>query len=51
MPPQTKDGRVIFMLPFQGKVIAGTTDTPIPVSRTASSVEASSVPLRLSCSV
>jgi glycerol-3-phosphate dehydrogenase len=25
-PPQ--DGRVVFMLPFQGAVIAGTTDAP-----------------------
>ncbi|KAF5836629.1 mitochondrial glycerol-3-phosphate dehydrogenase [Dunaliella salina] len=38
--PKTKDGRVIFMLPFQGHVIAGTTDTPIKAtSRPRSSEE------------
>jgi len=30
--PKTKDGRVVFMLPFQGAVIAGTTDAPCPVT-------------------
>ncbi|KAG9048637.1 mitochondrial glycerol-3-phosphate dehydrogenase [Tulasnella sp. UAMH 9824] len=30
---QTSDGRVIFFLPWQGKVIAGTTDSPSPVER------------------
>jgi glycerol-3-phosphate dehydrogenase len=29
--PKTKDGRVVFMLPWQGRVIAGTTDAPIKV--------------------
>ncbi len=27
--PKTKDGRVIFILPWEGKTIAGTTDVPI----------------------
>jgi glycerol-3-phosphate dehydrogenase len=30
--PKTRDGRVLFMLPWQGAVIAGTTDEPCPVS-------------------
>lgn len=30
--PKTKDGRVVFMLPFQGSIIAGTTDAPCPVT-------------------
>ncbi|KAG8855343.1 mitochondrial glycerol-3-phosphate dehydrogenase [Tulasnella sp. 330] len=30
---QTSDGRVIFFLPWQGNVIAGTTDSPSPVER------------------
>lgn len=32
--PETEDGRVLFMIPWQGKVLLGTTDTPrsdIPV--------------------
>ncbi len=29
--PQTPDGRVVFMLPFQNHVIAGTTDTACEV--------------------
>ncbi|KAF8066195.1 SDP6 [Scenedesmus sp. PABB004] len=29
--PKTKDGRVVFLLPFQGAVIAGTTDAPCGV--------------------
>jgi len=29
--PKTKDGRVVFMLPFQHHIIAGTTDNPIQV--------------------
>jgi glycerol-3-phosphate dehydrogenase len=29
--PKTKDGRVVFMLPWEGRVIAGTTDEPIEV--------------------
>lgn len=31
MIPETKDGRVLFMLPWQGAVVAGTTDGPSPV--------------------
>jgi len=31
LDPATSDGRVIFFLPWQGNVIAGTTDTPAPV--------------------
>jgi glycerol-3-phosphate dehydrogenase len=27
--PKTKDGRVVFILPWEGKTIAGTTDVPI----------------------
>ena len=30
--PKTRDGRVLFMLPWQGSVIAGTTDDPCAVS-------------------
>jgi glycerol-3-phosphate dehydrogenase len=30
--PKTKDGRVVFMLPWEGRVIAGTTDSPIEAS-------------------
>jgi glycerol-3-phosphate dehydrogenase len=29
--PNTSDGRVIFFLPWQGSVIAGTTDSPTKV--------------------
>ena len=29
--PNTSDGRVIFFLPWQGSVIAGTTDSPTAV--------------------
>lgn len=29
MIPKTDDGRVLFLVPWQGKVIAGTTDTPV----------------------
>lgn len=28
--PETTDGRVLFMIPWQGKVLLGTTDTPRP---------------------
>lgn len=27
--PKTKDGRVVFMLPWQGATIAGTTGMPV----------------------
>lgn len=30
--PKTSDGRVIFFLPWQGNTIAGTTDSPTPIS-------------------
>ena len=30
--PSTSDGRVIFFLPWQGNTIAGTTDSPSPIS-------------------
>ncbi|EPY50435.1 glycerol-3-phosphate dehydrogenase Gut2 [Schizosaccharomyces cryophilus OY26] len=29
LDPSTKDGRVMFFLPWQGKVLAGTTDNPL----------------------
>jgi glycerol-3-phosphate dehydrogenase len=32
LDPATSDGRVIFFLPWQGNVIAGTTDTPTNVN-------------------
>ena len=32
MVPKTKDGRVIFAIPWQGKVVIGTTDLPAPRS-------------------
>ena len=32
--PATRDGRVIFLLPWQGSTIAGTTDAPCPVTET-----------------
>ncbi|VUC34532.1 unnamed protein product [Clonostachys rosea] len=31
--PSTSDGRVIFFLPWQGNTIAGTTDSPTPISK------------------
>ena len=30
--PKTKDGRVVFLLPWLGGVLAGTTDAPAPVT-------------------
>lgn len=33
LDPATSDGRVIFFLPWQGNVIAGTTDSPTKVSQ------------------
>lgn len=33
LDPATSDGRVIFFLPWQGNVIAGTTDSPTSVSQ------------------
>ncbi|KAI9016763.1 FAD dependent oxidoreductase-domain-containing protein [Hyaloraphidium curvatum] len=32
LDPRTEDGRVIYVLPWHGAVIAGTTDTPIEVT-------------------
>lgn len=32
LDPSTSDGRVIFFLPWQGNVVAGTTDTPTSVT-------------------
>ncbi|KAI0235122.1 mitochondrial glycerol-3-phosphate dehydrogenase, partial [Massospora cicadina] len=32
LDPSTSDGRVIFFLPWQGNVVAGTTDTPTTVT-------------------
>jgi glycerol-3-phosphate dehydrogenase len=32
MVPKTKDGRVIFAIPWQGKVVIGTTDLPAPTA-------------------
>lgn len=39
LDPSTSDGRVMFFLPWQGKVLAGTTDTPLK------SVQENPVPL------
>ncbi|CDK29924.1 unnamed protein product [Kuraishia capsulata CBS 1993] len=42
LDPSTPDGRVMFFLPWQGKVIAGTTDTPfdkVPETPVPSEVE------------
>ncbi len=33
LDPATSDGRVIFFLPWQGNVIAGTTDSPSKISQ------------------
>ena len=30
MVPHTRDGRVLFAIPWQGRTLVGTTDTPIP---------------------
>ena len=32
LDPNTSDGRVIFFLPWEGRTIAGTTDTPCDVT-------------------
>lgn len=39
LDPNTSDGRVIFFLPWEGRTIAGTTDTPCPVTHTPSPTE------------
>lgn len=33
LDPQTSDGRVIFVLPWEGYTIAGTTDLPTRTAR------------------
>jgi glycerol-3-phosphate dehydrogenase len=38
--PKTKDGRVVFMLPWLGSTIAGTTDAPAHVTMTPQAREA-----------
>lgn len=38
--PKTKDGRVVFMLPWEGATIAGTTDAPAAVTDTPRATEA-----------
>lgn len=38
--PKTKDGRVVFMLPWEGATIAGTTDAPSAVTMTPQATEA-----------
>ena len=30
MIPKTDDGRVLFAVPWHGRVVVGTTDTPLP---------------------
>lgn len=40
LDPNTTDGRVIFFLPWEGRTIAGTTDTPCQVSFEPSPTEA-----------
>ena len=32
MVPHTRDGRVMFAIPWHGRVVVGTTDTPIPTA-------------------
>ena len=32
MIPSTEDGRVLFAVPWQGRVVLGTTDTPVPTA-------------------
>lgn len=39
LDPNTSDGRVIFFLPWEGRTIAGTTDTPCVVSHNPSPTE------------
>ena len=39
LDPNTSDGRVIFFLPWEGRTIAGTTDSPCVVSRNPSPSE------------
>ena len=37
--PKTADGRVVFMLPWLGSTIAGTTDAPAPATMTPQAQE------------
>ncbi|PFH37698.1 FAD-dependent glycerol-3-phosphate dehydrogenase [Besnoitia besnoiti] len=37
--PKTTDGRVLFMLPWQGRTVAGTTDAPCELSTTPEATE------------
>ncbi len=39
MDPQTSDGRVVYVLPWENGVLAGTTDTPVPVTQNPRSTE------------
>ncbi|KAK8388641.1 hypothetical protein O3P69_020552 [Scylla paramamosain] len=39
LDPNTSDGRVIFFLPWEGRTIAGTTDTPCDVSHSPAPTE------------
>uniref|UniRef100_A0A2P2I7R9 Glycerol-3-phosphate dehydrogenase n=1 Tax=Hirondellea gigas TaxID=1518452 RepID=A0A2P2I7R9_9CRUS len=39
LDPNTSDGRVIFFLPWEGRTIAGTTDTPCEVTNSPSPTE------------
>ena len=39
LDPSTSDGRVLFMLPWQGTTIAGTTDAPCKISRDPQATE------------
>ena len=32
--PKTRDGRVLFFLPWEGMTICGTTDAPAPITAT-----------------
>ena len=41
LDPNTSDGRVIFFLPWEGKTVAGTTDSPISVTHTPQPSETS----------
>ncbi len=38
--PQTEDGRVLFLLPWQGATLVGTTDEPAPVTEDPEATEA-----------
>ena len=41
LDPNTSDGRVVFFLPWEGKTIAGTTDSPIELTHTPQPSESS----------